>query len=144
VKRAPELFVESSALVAWALWEERGPQVAACLRAARVAWISAIAAPECLRALQRALATKLVDGAYVRGARRRLKAMIGGCRVVPVDDEILERVGRDFLVEPVRTLDAIHLASLERARSVSASVTLLSLDDRVRANATRMGVPVLP
>jgi uncharacterized protein with PIN domain len=138
------LFVESSALVAWILWEARGREVATCLRAAKVAWISALAVPESCRALLRAASAGRVDDAYVRRARRRLAALSAGCRVIPVDEDILERVGQAFPIEPIRTLDAVHLASLERAQSVSTHLALLSLDDRVRANATNMRIRVLP
>ena len=144
MKRSEDLFVESSALVAWVLWEARGKEVAAYLRATRRPWLSALAVPECFRSLFRAASLNRVDAAYVRAARRRVSALSAGCRVVPVDADILERAGQAFPVEPVRTLDAIHLASLERARAVCANIMLLSLDDRVRENAERQGVPVVP
>lgn len=144
VKAQLELFVESSALVAWSLWEQRGPAVLAILRRARVIWLSALANAECARALQRASADARVTAAYVRSTRKRLASFVSGCRVIPVDEEILERVGGNFPLEPLRTLDAIHLASLERVRVASPRAALVSLDDRVRDNAKMMGVVVLP
>lgn len=144
MKRPAELFVESSALVAWILWEARGREVATYLRATRLPWVSALALPETSRALLRANAAGRLAAAEVKRARRRLDALVAACRIIPVDEEILDRVGQAFPVDPIRTLDAIHLASLERARSVSARIALLSLDDRVRANATKMGVMVVP
>lgn len=144
MKPPTDVFVESSALVAWILWEARGREVATCLRATKIAWLSALAVPETCRALLRAASAGRVDDAYVRRARRRLAGLSGACRIIPVDEDILERAGQAFPVEPVRTLDAVHLASLERAQSVSAHVALLSLDDRVRANASTMRIRVLP
>lgn len=144
MRRSDDLFVESSALVAWVLWEARGKEVAAYLRATKRPWLSALAVPECFRSLSRAASLNRLDVAYVRAARRRVSALAAGCTIVPVDADILERAGEAFPVEPVRTLDAIHLASLERARAVSAKITLLSLDDRVRENAARQGIPVVP
>ena len=144
MKRSDDLFVESSALVAWVLWEARGKDVAAYLRATRRPWLSGLAVPECFRSLFRAASLDRIDAAYVRAARQRVSALAAGCTVVPIDADILERAGQAFPVEPVRTLDAIHLASLERARATSAQIALLSLDDRVRENAARQGVPVVP
>jgi predicted nucleic acid-binding protein len=144
VRARPEIFVESSALVAWAVWEARGKEVAGCLRRARVHWLSALANAECGRALARAAATGHIDAAYARGAERRVAALVAACRVIPVDDDILARTGRAFPLEPVRTLDAIHLASLLRAKTVAPHIALLSLDERVRSNGARLGVEVIP
>jgi uncharacterized protein with PIN domain len=144
VSTGSEIFVESSALVAWAVWEARGKEVAGHLRRARAVWLSALANAECCRALARATAAGRVDSAYARGAVRRVAALVAGCRVVPVDEEILARTARAFPVEPVRTLDAIHLASLLRAQTVSPRIALLSLDERVRANGVKLAVDVLP
>lgn len=49
-----------------------------------------------------------------------------------------------FPVEPIRALDAIHLASAIVARDVWRDLAVLSLDERVRVNAVRFGLPVLP
>ena len=141
---ADELFVESSAVVAWLVGEARGPEVARILRAARTPWISALAVPECMRAMRRAATLARLDAATVQTARRRLSRLASGCRVIPVDAEILDRAAGAFPVEPVRTLDAIHLASLERVRQISPAIVMLSLDDRVRQNASQLGVSVTP
>jgi len=62
----------------------------------------------------------------------------------PVDEEVLRRCGRPFPVEPVRTLDAIHLATIERLARAVTPLTVLSTDDRVRRNAESLGFDVLP
>jgi len=49
-----------------------------------------------------------------------------------------------FPVEPIRTLDAIHLASAILARAAVPDLALLSLDERVRANGRALGFTVLP
>lgn len=117
MKSGEVLFVESSALVAWALWEARGPEVAKHLRKTSILWLSALAVPECLRALARAAALGRVDAPYMKAARKRLSVLESGCRVVPVDAEILERAGREFAVEPFARLTQFTLLpSNERAR----------------------------
>jgi uncharacterized protein with PIN domain len=143
-RRSLDLFVESSALVAWVVWEKRGREVVTLLRRARTHWLSALAPAEAQRALRRALAAGLIDLRYAADMRRRVDGFAAACRSVPVDTDILERCGRVFAAEPVRTLDAIHLASLERVRLAVRDITLLSLDDRVRHNASLMGVAVVP
>ena len=43
---------------------------------------------------------------------------------------------------PVRTLDALHLASIEFLRSRGQKVELASYDDRLIAAARRLGIPI--
>ena len=45
---------------------------------------------------------------------------------------------------PLLTLDAIHLASASIAHVEMGEVGVLSLDERVRANAAALGMTVLP
>lgn len=54
--------------------------------------------------------------------------------------EVLERATRPFPV-PVRTLDALHLASMTFLRERGRDVTLATYDLRMREAATAMGVP---
>jgi hypothetical protein len=61
-----------------------------------------------------------------------------------VNLEIVERARRTFPAEPIRTLDAIHLASLLAVRSAVPGVGLLSLDDRIRRAAKQLGFHVQP
>jgi predicted nucleic acid-binding protein len=54
---------------------------------------------------------------------------------------ILARALEPFPV-PVRTLDALHLASLEFLRALGQSVELVSYDGRQVEAATRLGIPI--
>jgi hypothetical protein len=55
---------------------------------------------------------------------------------------VLARAGRAFPIEPVRTLDAIHLATAELLGDPPALVTLITRDMRIRENATALGFSV--
>ena len=55
-----------------------------------------------------------------------------------------ERARHPFPAEPVRTLDAIHLATAALALSLVPEMAVLSLDRRVRACAREMGFRLLP
>jgi hypothetical protein len=59
-----------------------------------------------------------------------------------VDHEVLARVARPFPVEPVRTLDAVHLATIERLDEPPMLVTVVTRDTRVRDNAAVVGYDV--
>jgi hypothetical protein len=61
-----------------------------------------------------------------------------------IGPEVVERARQPFPGEPIRALDAIHLASLLVARSALAGLALLSLDARVRGAARRLGIELRP
>ena len=61
-----------------------------------------------------------------------------------MDAEIVQRSRRSFPCEPIRALDAIHLATALAVRSLSPDVHVLSFDDRIRDNAASLGFQVVP
>jgi hypothetical protein len=64
--------------------------------------------------------------------------------VFAIDGDVVDRSRRAFPREPIRTLDAIHLATALVTRSLVTELELLSLDDRIRANAIGLGFQVVP
>ncbi len=74
----------------------------------------------------------------------RLNAVSTRWTLLALDEEIIERARRPFPAEPVRTLDAIHLASALTARKAVPDLAILSLDGRVRKAADRLGFLLLP
>ena len=62
--------------------------------------------------------------------------------MVAVTADTLARVGRPFPVEPIRTLDAIHLATAEVLGESPQLVTIVTRDARVRVNARALGYAV--
>ncbi len=59
-----------------------------------------------------------------------------------VTESILTHAGRPFPVEPVRTLDAIHLATASALGDPPALLTIVTRDVRVRENALALGYSV--
>ncbi len=72
-------------------------------------------------------------------AARDLVARLGLLELVP---EVLGRAMEPFPA-PVRTLGALHLASIEFLRQQGQVVTLASYDQRQRAAAAAMGVALV-
>jgi predicted nucleic acid-binding protein len=64
--------------------------------------------------------------------------------VFELDRAIVDRARRAFPAEPLRTLDAIHLATATLANSLVPDMAILSLDRRVRTSAREMGFALLP
>ena len=77
-----------------------------------------------------------------QAAVRALRTFERRCFVLDVDRAVLARVRRPFPVEPIRTLDAVHLATTELLGEAPQLVTIVTRDARVRENARALGYVV--
>jgi predicted nucleic acid-binding protein len=133
------VYVESSAIAARLLGQEKGAMVQELLERAENVFSSELVLVECDRALVRAESEGVLTAAQAAGQRAVLSLESGYWTLLRIEGEVLERARRAFPLEPVRTLDAIHLATLLVIRSIFADAELLSFDERVRKNAMALG-----
>jgi predicted nucleic acid-binding protein len=103
---------------------------------------SALTLAEAGRAIIRARATGRLTGEQEQAAVRALRTFERRCFLLDVDRAVLDRVRRPFPIEPIRTLDAVHLATAERLGEASPLLTIVTRDDRVRRNAEALGYTV--
>jgi hypothetical protein len=94
---------------------------------------------ECDRVLIRAVVLGEIDEAKADDRRAHLNAAAAHWHVWRLSAEIVDRARRPFPMEPIRALDAIHLASALAVRSVVHGVEFLSLDDRIVDRASSSG-----
>jgi predicted nucleic acid-binding protein len=138
------LYAESSAVLRWLLGASDGDQVEQALATASIVVTSSLTSTEVGRSLQRLAATDRIDGEAGERVWASYSVASQHWHVYRVDDEVLSRARQTFPREPLRTLDAIHLATaLRHALDVEAP-TMLSLDGQVRANAQALGLGVTP
>jgi predicted nucleic acid-binding protein len=130
-------YVESSALVAALL--ERDTQALKSLRTRTRRVTSALTLAEAARAVVRARASERLTLDQERAVVLALRRFERRCYVVAITEEVLARVRRPFPVEPVRTLDAVHLATAESLGEPPQLVTIVTRDARVRDNAKALG-----
>ena len=138
------IYAESSAVLAWLLGEAAASRVREVLRRAKLVMASDLVLIECDRVLIRAVTLGEIDEATAADRRAHLNAAAGHWHLYRLSMDIVERARRPFPAEPVRTLDAIHLASALAARSTVPSVELLSLDDRIRRAGEQLGFRLQP
>ena len=69
------------------------------------------------------------------------RAVLGRVAFVEMISPVLSRAIEPFPV-PVRTLDALHLASVEFLRNQSIEVELASYDSRMLSAARKMKIPI--
>lgn len=133
-------YIESSALLAALL--EKDTAALDALRADGQRVTSALTFAEASRAIVRARVAGRMTPAEARAALRGLQTFERRCAVVAVTDAVLIRAGRPFPVEPIRTLDAVHLATAELLGEPPQLVTLVTRDARIRDNARALGYVV--
>lgn len=99
---------------------------------------------EASRAVARALREGRLDPRSARDLERQLASIERACELVGLDEDVL-RIAREPLPEePVRTLDALHLASVRVLDAALGGFEVVSCDARVRRNAVALGFTVLP
>src|SRR5262244_1313089 len=99
---------------------------------------------ECDRVLIRAVTTGEIDEATAADRRAHLNAAASHWHSWRVSPDIVERARHPFPAEPIRTLDAIHLASALAVRSAISRLELLSLDSRIRESGRQLGFRLRP
>jgi predicted nucleic acid-binding protein len=133
-------YIESSALVAALL--ERDADALKSVRTRGRKVTSALTIAEASRAILRARAAARLTADQERAAVRALRRFERRCFLVAVSDAILTRVRRPFPIEPVRTLDAVHLATAELLGEPPPLMVVVTRDVRVRENAQALGYGV--
>lgn len=137
-------YAESSAVLAWLLGEPDGRAVRDALRRAERVVASTLTAVECARAVARGVATRRLAPADELVALRLLDVARQSWVTRELTGPVLERAAARFPSEPVRTLDAFHLATAALFHEALGDVTMISLDDRIRDNARALGMAVGP
>jgi hypothetical protein len=138
------VYAESSAVLAWLLDEDAASLVRQTLSAASMVVASDLTLIECDRVLHRAIALGELTEAEAADRRAHLAAAAAHWHVLRIGSRIVERARQPFPGDPIRTLDAIHLSAALVARTAIAGLAVLSLDDRIRGSARRLGLTVVP
>ena len=138
------VYAESSAVLAWLLAERECSRISPLLTGAEMVVSSDLTLIECDRTLFRASLFARISEMELNDRRRELADATSRWSVLRISPDIVERARRPFPVEPIRSLDAIHLASALSARSSLPTLEILSLDDRMRNAARQLGFKLQP
>lgn len=138
------VYAESSAVLAWLLAGPERSHVSRLLAASETVVSSDLTLIECDRTLLRATALGRISETELSDRRREWSAAMSTWNVFRIGPEIVERARRPFPIEPILSLDAIHLASALTARAALPTLEILSLDDRIRSAARQLGFKLQP
>jgi predicted nucleic acid-binding protein len=134
------LYLETSAVLAWLLGEPGADWVRGVIDAATAVQTSRLTLVEAERGLVRAVHS----GRVSEGDAARAGALLAGAArqwvVIAPGEGVCARAGQAFPIEPVRAMDALHLASALQAVRGEADLRMLSLDERVVRNAEALGM----
>ena len=138
------LYAESSAVLTWVLSQERESEIESALAKAELISSSDLTMLECERVLVRGNAVGELSEAELTRRQVMLRTAGQHWMLLGFDSSVIERAQRPFPSEPIRTLDALHLAFALEARRIVGDVRVLSMDTRIRKTARDLGVEVLP
>jgi predicted nucleic acid-binding protein len=138
------LYAESSGVLAWLLGEPSGAVARDALASAEAVTASDLTLVECDRALIRGVATGDVAPAEAVRLRGILNRTASHWDLLRIDGEVVERARRPFPTEPLRALDAVHLASALVVAANAPELLLLSFDRRIRRAAHQLGLSLAP
>lgn len=138
------VYAESSAVLSWLLGEGKSQAVRKILGSADAIVASDLTLIECERVLHRAVALGELTEADAADRQAHLAAASAHWHVLRIGPEVVARARQAFPGDPLRTLDAIHLASALVARRAVAGLAILSLDDRIRKAAAALGMKSTP
>ena len=138
------VYAESSAVLAWLLGENAGDEARERLSSAKLVLTSDLTLIECDRVLHRAALAGEMSEADAARTRTLVSTAAEHWAVFSIHGEIVERARRGFPREPMRTPDAIHLATALASRNLVTDLEILSLDEHIRLNAIELGFNVVP
>jgi predicted nucleic acid-binding protein len=85
--------------------------------------------------------TRIHARKLARSHADEVRALLGRLALIELAQPVLVRALEAF-PKPVRTLDALHLASMDFLRNQGQSVTLASYDERLISGARALRVPL--
>lgn len=133
------VYAETSAVLRWLFAEEGGEALRLRLAEAEKVTASRLTLIETRRVVRRAERAGRMTAADSADVLAVFAQAASTWAVLEITEEIARRAEDGFPAEPVRTLDAIHLASALFLRQSFPDLVILSADERVSANAALLG-----
>jgi predicted nucleic acid-binding protein len=133
------IYLETSPLLSWLFNQDTAQIVKATLQSGETLVTSSLTRIETIRAILRATAlnkvTREQSDSLVQGANHILSA----CIIKRISTAVEKQASKAFPIEPIRSLDAIHLATATIFLAAYPDLKILSFDLRVINNAKALG-----
>lgn len=137
-------YAESSAVLTWLLGEPEEAAIRQTLADAERVVTSTLTRVECARALARGVNTERLAPGDELTALQLFDRVSASWSTLELTGRVLDRARARFPHEPVRALDALQLAMAAIFHEAFGTLTVVSLDERIRKNALALGSLVAP
>ena len=134
------VYAETSAVLAWLFGERTLPQTGTVLNSSGKVLTSSLTFLEARRGILRATRQQRMRSAASASLEKLLARTVTQWDMLEITPEIRIRAGEPFPIEPVRTLDAIHLATALRFARAFPGLPVLSFDERILKNLEPLGL----
>lgn len=135
------VYIETSAVLTWLLGEPDHQRVVDCLNDSDMVVTSVLTRLEVERSLLRAERGGMMREAERQKVRGLFARVSSSWAFLALSEDVLKRASGAFPVEPVRSLDAIHLASALEFLGLYPALSVLSFDKRIYDNLDPLGLP---
>jgi predicted nucleic acid-binding protein len=134
------VYLETSAVLRWLFGEPDARTIGRWIQDTPEPVSSVLTILEANRALVRAELERPSRAGKLRLLRRRLGEASLDWNLLEITQDIWVRAGQSFPVEPIRALDAIHLATALRFARAFPGLPVLTFDERILANLEPLGL----
>ena len=128
------IYLETSALLTWLFDEPDASQIIDTINGADLIVTSDLLRIETMRAIKRALHEKLITSEQLETLIQTFRDYIKSCFRMSMDESVVGGATVDFPVEPVRSLDAIHLSTALEYKKLYPELKMLTTDVRLKQN----------
>jgi predicted nucleic acid-binding protein len=136
------LYVETSAILRYLFGDDGADAVRTTIDSAAQVLTSRLTVLEIHRATVRAEKQAEMSAADAQRVRGAFLSIMRSWIICELSMDILNRAAQPFPIEPVRSLDAIHLGTSLDLLRIFPDLQVLSFDGRVVSNAAALGIPV--
>lgn len=134
------VYLETSALLCWILEEESIFAVKKIVNETRHFVSSSLLEIEVGRAIQRLKVAKKLSSSFEKRISYIWDKIFVNIEIMEITRNIINRSQLAFPIEPVRSLDAIHLATALEFNKIYLELKILSFDERILGNLKPLGL----
>ena len=131
-------YLETSALLCWLFDEPESRTVIKTINDLDLICTSELTRIETLRAIARAFREKLISSKQRTTLTHLFDKNLRGWFRMSIDESVVSGAAVDFPIEPVRSLDAIHLATALEYKKLYPDIEMITMDDRIRRNSEEL------
>jgi uncharacterized protein with PIN domain len=134
------LYLETSALLTWLFDEPNAAHIMDAMNRADLIVTSDLLRIETMRAIRRARHEKLITSEQFESLNQIFQDHLKSCFRMSMDESVITAATGDFPVEPVRSLDAIHLSTAMEYKKLYPELRMLATDTRLKQNSASLGL----